>query len=64
MKKMTLGWDKFSYPTVFLYRCSTRPAGRVMNLHDFRHFLDVNDAVAVDVIHAECPLQLLFGCAA
>lgn len=28
-------------------------------LNDFGHLLDVDDAVAVDVIHAEGPLELL-----
>lgn len=33
-------------------------------LNDFGHFLDVYDAVAVDVVHSKRPFEFFFGCAA
>lgn len=38
--------------------------GKLTNLYNLGHFLYVDDAIPINVVHTECPLQLLFRRAA
>lgn len=36
----------------------------ITHLNNLGHLLDVDHAIAVDIVHAECPLKLFLGSAA